>query len=182
MDKQLAQVSKQAVPPASAESLPNFAAVKRLTLKQKAAVLKGLEEQITGPIRYSARQTYHDDEHYLEVLPGSANVSVRPLRDYFLMMGPDAAFASEFVRPQALVHFRAHAGRRYLLECAIDMAFNGVGTATALGLETGARYTVSTADRATLLFLHEASVDGPMTVSVGADRPWYLDGCELSWT
>lgn len=180
--KQLAGVKQvPGSPVKTIESLPSFAGLKRLTVADKANVLKTLPEQLSGPLLYTARQTYHDDEHYLEAMPNAGTVSIRPLRNYLWMNGDPAAFASLYQRPEVVVHFRAQVGRRYLLECAVDVA-SGVGTVTAADVMGGASYAVNTTDRATLLYLHEATTDGSVAIRVTGDRPWYLDGCELSWS
>lgn len=182
--KQVAGVKQVAPlpPPKTIESLPNFAGLKRLTAADKAVVLKTLSEQVSGPLIYSARQTYQDDEHYLEAVPNAGYIALRPLRNYLWMNGEPTAFASIWQRPEVVVHFRVQAGRRYLLECAVDVAGSGVGAVTAADVMGGASYTVNTSDRATLLYLHEAPADGQVGVRLTGDRPWYLDGCELSWS
>lgn len=180
--QQLSKVAKQNPPSPKLEQVPNFAAIKRLTLQDKTVVLKAAPEQITGPLRYSARDTFHDEQHYLELVSNAGTASVRPLANYFMLSGPDAAFAETYTRPEVMIHFQAQAGRRYLLECAVDLAFVGAGTVSAMDTTTGVRYSVSTTDKATLLFLHEATAEGMTHVRLTGDRPWYLDGCELSWT
>ncbi len=180
--KQLSKPVKQSPPSPKLEQVPNFAAIKRLTLQDKTVVLKAAPEQITGPLRYSARNTFYDEQHYLEAASNAGTISVRPLANYFMLSGLDVAFAEVYSRPEVVIHFQAQAGRRYLLECAVDIAFVGTGTVSAVDLTTGISYSVSTADKATLLFLYEASGDGMTHVRLTGDRPWYLDGCELSWT
>lgn len=163
------------------EPSPNFAAIKRMTLEQKAVALQTAPAQVTGPIKLSARAPFHDERHYLDIESGEGKVFLRTKGNYAYFLGPDAVFASVHIRPRMNVAFQAEPGRRYLLECAIDVAGTETGTITAAA--AGAMYSVSSSERATLLFRHDGGATAEQViVEIAGDRPWYFDGCELSWT
>lgn len=163
------------------EPPPNFAAIKRMTPLQKAVALKTPPERLTGPISLSARRPYHDDKHYLELASGRGTVALRTRQNYAFLGGSDEVHADIFGRPEALVYFESLPGRRYLLECAVDVSGTQAGTIWAT--DYGVTYSVNTLDRATLLFRHDGgAAPEQVTVRITGDRAWYLDGCELSWT
>ena len=173
---ELAQAHKQI---AAAVAPPPAFALKRLDPGQRATALGAAEPaSVQGPWVLSARRPWLDDHTYLEVSSTSASVDLRTGRDYFLFGGPQSVHDSIFTRPRAELHFRAESGMRYLLECSVDA---GAPT-TFFASDLRGEYTVSTADRTTLLYLRDQP--GPaedVLVSISADRTgWYLDRCELS--
>lgn len=130
-------------------------------------------------IRFDARTTYHDDATYLEVLAyGGAHVGVRPRRNYFHFTGTSDAIASPYLRPGVLIHFRARADTRYLMECAV--AAGSPTTFTAV--DARGEYSVRTDERSTLLYIRDQlASDEDVVVKVSGDTSgWYLDGCELT--
>ncbi|HEY8377978.1 MAG TPA: hypothetical protein VIK91_15885 [Nannocystis sp.] len=164
------------------EAAPNFAAIKRLDPVTKGVILQAQPEQVTGPIKYSARTPWIDDDHYLEVESNSAHAYLRMTGNYVYFVGPEEVFASVFTRPRVWLHFKAEPGRRYLLECLVDVAFTKPGNITARSAN-GPTYSVNGVDRASLLYLHTAGQTAEhVKVELAGDQPWYLDGCELSWT
>ncbi len=164
------------------EAKPNFAKLRKMTTAEKASALETAPAQVSGPLQFSARSFYKDARNYLEVYSGSGTVSVRSGADYVYFHGSDAAFATPFTRPTAEITFTAEKNRRYLLECAIDITGGGAGTVTAQ-VGGGPVYSVSGSDKATLILIHDsAGTSMQQTIQIRGDRPWYLDGCELSWT
>lgn len=161
---------------------PNFAVIRRMTLGQKAIALQATEERVTGPIRVSVRTPSPSPYIQLQLESNNGKLTVFGGRDYAYFSGPEAAFNSGYYfRPRVWLVFRAEPGRRYLIECAVRIDGDQPGTISAR-LASGT-YSVSSADRATLL----ARYDGGFTpadvmVEIFADRPWFFEGCELSWT
>jgi hypothetical protein len=154
--------------------------VKRLEAKQRAALLGAADPAaVPGPRRFDARTNYHDDSTYMEVLAYSGgSVGIRPLRNYIHFMGSDEVMASPYLRPGALIHFKALANTRYLLECAVDAS----GQTNFYAADGRGQYSVNSIDKATLLYLRDqVGTTEDVVVQVNADRPgWYLDGCELT--
>ena len=137
--QQLSKVAKQNPPSPKLEPVPNFAAIKRLTLQDKTVILKTGPEQITGPLRYSARDTFHDEQHYLELVSNSGTASVRPLANYFMLSGPDAAFAETYTRPEVMIHFQAQAGEGGVVVTRRDSEFGDAAVATGPSKDHGER-------------------------------------------
>jgi hypothetical protein len=136
-------------------------------------------ESLPGPRVFTARTTYHDDQTYMEILAyNGASLGVRPLRNYYHFMGSPEVMGSPSLRPSLLIHFRALANTRYLLECAVD----GQTATTFFASDNRGEYTVHTDDRATLLYMRNQGAtfeDVVVQVSGNADH-WYLDSCELT--
>lgn len=157
---------------------PKFA-IKHLGPEQRAQIL-GIDDPtgLPDPLVFDARTTYHDDANYLEIVSNDGGAAVRPLRNYFYFLGSDAVMASRFTRPSALLHFKAAANTRYLLECSVDAGQTTVFSAS----DTRGEYTVSTDDKATLLYTRDqVGGDELVVVQIAGDTPmWYLDGCELT--
>lgn len=183
--KQLTPKLDKALPKSEIKAIeppPNFAAIKRMTLDQKGIVLQASPERVTGPIKLTARAPFHDEQHFVEFESNAAKLVVRMKMNYAYFWGPEELFRSVFTQPRAVIHFVSQPGRRYLLECAVDIANAQGGTITG-SVDGGATYSVSSADRATLLI----RVDGKQAaqeekVRLAGDQSWYFDGCELSWT
>lgn len=168
--------------PMPVEAQPDFAKIRRMTPVQRAIMLQApAPEQVQGPLRFSARQNYQDNRHFLALYSRGGRLNVLTGTDRVYLGESDATRINPLIRPLVEVHFVAEPGRRYLLECAVDIAGDTGGTITATG--PGATYAVSTDDKATLLFRHDggAMVEDVMVWLVG-DRPWYFESCELSWT
>lgn len=165
-----------------AEPAPNFATVKRLDPIARGLVLQAPPEQVAGPIKFTVQRLFVDAQHYLELDPGGGTLSVRTAQNYAFFGGPDAVMASIFTRPRAFLHFRAEPGRRYVLECLVDVNGTTPGNISASAV-SGPSYSVNTVDRASLLFVHTTGATAEqLRVELAGDRSWYLDGCELSWT
>jgi hypothetical protein len=164
------------------EPPPNFKAVKRLDPIAKGLVLQTAPERVTGPIKYSVQKPYVDAKHYLEMHSNGGTMAVRTSSNYAHFTGSDAVMADVFTRPRAWIQFEAQPGRRYLLECLVDVSGTTAGNISAR-VGGGPIYSVNTIDRASLLFVHTAGAEvEQVRVDITGDRGWYLDGCELSWT
>jgi hypothetical protein len=153
--------------------------IKHLEPVQRAQILgAGDPAALPAALVFDARTPYHDDDNYLELLSNDGAVYLRPLRNYFYFMGGDAVMASRYTRPSAVIHFKAAANTRYLLECAVD----GGPQTTFSAADSRAEYSVTTDDKATLLYVRD-QVGGAenVVVQIAGDTPmWYLDGCELT--
>ena len=160
------------------EAPPNFAAIKRMTVVQRVTALQAqAPEQVKGPLRFSAQKNYYDEHHHLELYSFAGRVSLRTSMDYAFLSGPPEAFVNQYDRPMAVIRFLAETGRRYLLECAVDVPGGGP-PATISARSGGTVYSVSTTEKATLLFLHDAAAaaeSAEVAVSITGDRPWNLD-------
>lgn len=153
--------------------------LQRLSAPQKAELLGTSDPAALTSARFDARHTYHDDNTYMEILAyGGGHVGVRTLRNYLHFNGAPEVMASASARPSVVIHFRAQANTRYLIECAVD----GAPATTFSASDNRGEYSVHTDERATLLYLREqggASED--VAVQVAGNTPgWYLDGCELT--
>ncbi len=134
---------------------------------------------LPGPRRFDARTHYHDDSTYMEVLGyGGASVGIRPLRNYLHFIGSPEVMASRFTRPSVIIHFKALANTRYLLECAVDAQ----AASNFFASDARSEYSVTTADKTTLLYMRDqGGIDEDVAVQVSSDgQAWYLDGCELT--
>jgi hypothetical protein len=159
--------------------VPKFQ-VKHLEAKQIAQLVGASDPTaLPAPVVFDARTTYHDDATYMEIEGyNGGQVGVRPLRNYLHFTGPDDVMASPFLRPSVLIHFRARANTRYLMECAVDAS----GDTTFHAADTRGEYTVSSVDKTTLLYMRDQAGAGEdVTVQISGDKPgWYFDGCELT--
>ena len=131
---------------------------------------------------YDSRHLYFDDDNYLELiaLPQSY-VHVRSRLNYLFFSGPSASELPENTGASGELHFTAAPRTRYLLECAVDAGPQMTISAT----DDRGQYSVSTSDKASLLYRRDnnTAVPEPVVVRLGANyNHWYLDRCELSWT
>ena len=160
---------------------PSFV-IKRLTPEQRGEAMGTAPAAIQGPLVFDARNLYHDDEHYMELLStGGSYTHVRTKRNYLFFSGATGAVLGAYEGAYAELHFTAAPRTRYLLECAVE-----AGPAmTISATDDRGQYSVSTSEKASLLYRRDnvTNVAEPVMVRLGANyNHWYLDRCELSWT
>lgn len=161
---------------------PNFKTIKRLDASAKGLLLQTAPERVTGPIKYSARTPFIDDNHYLELVSVNGNVTLRPQFNWAAFSGDEVTMSNDASRPRAFLYFLAEPGRRYLLECLVAVAGTKPGTISA-SRYPGPTYSVNTVEQASLLFLYTGGANvEQVRVNLEGDRWWFLNGCELSWT
>ena len=160
--------------------VPAFA-VKRLTQLEKGDVLGAAPAAIQGPLVYDSRTLYHDEENYMELISTPvSSMTVRTKRNYLYIYGSEAGVLSPYNAAGAELHFTAAPRTRYLLECAVEAG----PTMTISATDDRAQYSVSTDEKATLLYRRDnlGATPEPVVVRIAADRnQWYIDRCELSW-
>lgn len=160
---------------------PSFV-IKRLTPEQRGEAMGTAPAAIQGPLVFDARNLYHDDEHYMELLStGGSYTHVRTKRNYLFFSGATGAVLGAYEGAYAELHFTAAPRTRYLLECAVE-----AGPAmTIRATDDRGQYSVSTSEKASLLYRRDnvTNVADPVMVRLAANyNHWYLDRCELSWT
>lgn len=159
---------------------PSFKNIKRLDPVQRALILGQADPAaLPGPIVFNARTNYHDDSTYMELQAyNGGSVGVRPLRNYIHFIGTEEVMASPYLRPSLLIHFKAQANTRYLLECAVD----GGAVTTFFAADSRGEYSVTSDDKATLLYMRDQlGATEDVVVQVSGNKPgWYMDGCELT--
>ncbi|MBK7827514.1 hypothetical protein [Nannocystis sp.] len=163
-----------------AMKVPAFA-VKRLTPVEKGDAMGVAPAAIQGPLVYDSRTLYHDDENYMELISTPvSSMTVRTKRNYLYIYGSEAGVLAPYNAAGAELHFTAAPRTRYLLECAVEAGPTMMISAT----DERAQYSVSTDDKATLLYRRDnpGASPEPVVVRIAADRnQWYIDRCELSW-
>lgn len=155
--------------------------VKHLEPATRGQLLGASDPEALPPaVVFDARTPWHDDATYMEVTAyDGAGLGVRPLRNYLHFLGPESLMENRYTRPSVLIHFRARAGTRYLLECSVDTSGPA---ATFFAADARAEYSVTSDDRATLLYVRDqgaATEDVVVQVASNATS-WYFDGCELT--
>lgn len=182
------QDAKVQVSPAAAAAardqaivVPTFS-IKKLTPDQKGAAMAAAPAAIQGPLVYDSRHVYYDNENFLELIANAPSwVHTRTQRNYLFFSGQSGEVLPEYGGSWAELHFLAAPRTRYLLECAVDAGTPMTISAT----DERAQYSVSTSDKASLLYRrdNETAVPVPVVVRIKANfNQWYLDRCELSWT
>jgi hypothetical protein len=173
VQQQKAGAPEVAAPPK--RDYADFAAIRRQTQAEKAAMMKTTPEALVGPVHLGVRAPYVNDDTYLTFVANAAPLEVLPLFDQAQMRRrPEQPGANPYVQ----LSFRADPARRYHVECEVaGSSVDGVQTISASDGTTV--YSVSTDRRATLVFVHDpASTLANITIT--GERAWIFRGCDIT--
>lgn len=150
--------------------------IKRLEQVHRARIL-GADDDATlaDPVVFNAQNLYYDQHTWMIAGTGTIGATVDPQRNLI-------AFDTTYENPGqrvARIRFKAEARTRYLLECGVEAAPGVNATFTARG--PNGEFSTTSDERAALLLVHDAAVEGPVILELGASAgPWFLEGCDLT--
>jgi hypothetical protein len=154
-----------------------FAAIRRQTLEEKAAMMNTVPGALTAPVRLSVRSPYVDDHTWMLVASRSGVLEVVPTMDQVQMR---ALSEPAYTRPTITLFFRADPTRRYHVECSVASWVTDPQSITAS--DGRVTYSVNTTSRATLVFVLEprAANDSSVQIEIVGEKVWAFRGCDIT--